>query len=208
MTIASFDRVGACGLTMLALGITGSALHASLSLNEAARVSTACHARYAEALSAPEAPEIKRPTLDRLKALVGEWEIVVDGKPTLAVVVKVTSNGSVVHETMFPGSAHEMVNMYHQNGDELICTHYCAAGNQPRMRCTGVAPDGSMRFTFKDVTNLKVPDQEHMGEVVLTFDGQDGYTQRWWSVQRGQRKDEHVTIEMRRRVPPTPKPGS
>ncbi len=193
---------------MLFLVIAGSAEYASLSLNKTGRDSAGCRARNAEALIAPDVSEVQRPTLDRLKALVGEWEIVVEGKPALAVVVKVTSNGSVVHETMFPGSAHEMVNIYHQNGDELICTHYCAAGNQPRMRCTSVAPDGSMRFTFKDVTNLKVPDQEHMGEVVLAFDGQDGYTQRWWSVQQGQRKGEHVTIEMRRRVPPTPKPGS
>ena len=44
-----------------------------------------------------------------------------------SIEFRVTSAGSVVQETMFPGSDHEMVNMYSVDGDKLLMTHYCAA---------------------------------------------------------------------------------
>ena len=47
---------------------------------------------------------------------------------------KVTAAGSAVMETFFPGSDHEMVSMYHVDGDDLRVAHYCAAKNQPRMK--------------------------------------------------------------------------
>ncbi|MBY0230500.1 MAG: hypothetical protein K2W96_14540 [Gemmataceae bacterium] len=61
-------------------------------------------------------PEAKKaathPGLEQLKKLAGTWvEIGKDGKPTDKVVsvVKVISAGSVVHETLFPGSPMEMI---------------------------------------------------------------------------------------------------
>ncbi len=39
---------------------------------------------------------------------------------------------------MYPGMEHEMTNMYTLDGNTLVMTHYCAGGNQPRMRATGV----------------------------------------------------------------------
>ena len=47
---------------------------------------------------------------------------------------KISAAGTVVMETMGPGSEHEMINMYHLDGDDLVLTHYCAGGNQPTMR--------------------------------------------------------------------------
>ena len=42
------------------------------------------------------------------------WKAVLkNGKSVVASEFLVTSAGSVVQETMFPGSDHEMVNMYH-----------------------------------------------------------------------------------------------
>src|SRR5690242_9923644 len=76
------------------------------------------------------------PNLDRLKALAGTWvEADKDGKPTDKVVsvVKVTAAGSTVHETLFPGTPMEMISVYHLDGADLVMTHYCALGNQPRM---------------------------------------------------------------------------
>src|SRR6516162_4262898 len=74
---------------------------------------------------------------EALKKRAGDWvEVGKDGKPTDKVVssIRVTSAGSAVQETLFPGSDHEMVTMYHRDGADLILTHYCALGNQPRLR--------------------------------------------------------------------------
>ena len=68
------------------------------------------------------------------------------GQPTDQVVstYRVTAAGSAVMEVLFPGTDHEMVTVYHQDGDDLILTHYCAAGNQPRMKCRRVGSESTV----------------------------------------------------------------
>src|SRR5437868_15374337 len=77
------------------------------------------------------------PQLDALKGLAGEWTGKAkhgDMEHEATVTYKVTAGGSAVVETVFPGTEHEMVTVYHQDGDDLVLTHYCMLGNQPRMR--------------------------------------------------------------------------
>ena len=79
----------------------------------------------------------KNAGLDRLKKLAGTWVEADDkGQPTdtIVSVFKVTSNGSAVQETIFPGSDHEMVTVYYIDGPDLVLTHYCALGNQPHLK--------------------------------------------------------------------------
>src|SRR5262249_25095171 len=74
---------------------------------------------------------------EALKKLAGDWVMVgKDGKPTDTVVssIRVTSGGSAIQETLFPGGEKEMITMYHLDGADLILTHYCMLGNQPRLR--------------------------------------------------------------------------
>lgn len=101
----------------------------------------------------------------RLKQLPGEWTGTVtkrDTGPAVTVVYRLTAGGSVVEERLFPGTAHEMVTMYHLDGGKLVLTHYCAMGNQPRM---SLAPDStrqSLIFAFESAGNLASPDAMHM----------------------------------------------
>lgn len=117
---------------------------------------------------------------DKLKPLAGTWEGDVEGKRQTAVVSKVTSNGSVFCETMLPGSDHEMTNMYHMDGDTLVLTHYCAIGNQPRMRCTGQKAPNVFVFAYDDATNV-APGQMYMGEMTLTIIDNNHIRQTWRS---------------------------
>ena len=77
-------------------------------------------------------------SLDRLKALAGEWVAAEDNemakKGDLVARYAVSAGGTAVVETVFPGSTHEMVTVYHLDGPDLVLTHYCMEGNQPRMR--------------------------------------------------------------------------
>ena len=88
----------------------------------------------------PEAKQPQPPTnagLETMKKLAGTWLVAdKDGKPTdqVASVIKVTAGGSAVQETMFPGQPHEMVSIYTADGPDLVMTHYCMLGNQPRMK--------------------------------------------------------------------------
>ncbi len=81
--------------------------------------------------------------LDKMKTLVGTWVTAdKDGKPTDEVVsvIKLTAGGSAIHETLFPGQPHEMVSIYTVDGPDLVMTHYCMLGNQPRMKARAKSP--------------------------------------------------------------------
>src|SRR5882672_2068968 len=65
--------------------------------------------------------------LEKMKKLAVTWLAAdKDGKPTdqVASIIKVTAGGSVVHETLFPGQAQEMVSIYTVDGQDLVMTHY------------------------------------------------------------------------------------
>jgi hypothetical protein len=112
------------------------------------------------------------PGLERLKKLAGTWVMTdAEGKPTDQVVsvVKVTAAGSAVHETLFPGQPHEMVSVYYRDGADLVMTHYCALGNQPRMKADPKSPANQLHFLFDGGTNLDPGKDKHMHEGTLTF---------------------------------------
>ena len=92
---------------------------------------------------------------------------------------KVIAAGSVVHESMFVGTPHEMVTVYHLDGDDLILTHYCAAGNQPRMKGEKSADANKLVFKFAGGTNLDPAKDAHMHDVTITFVGPDHIRQEW-----------------------------
>src|SRR2546421_11290186 len=108
--------------------------HAALSL--VALIALAGCASTAAPHAATPATDAQRAALlDRVKQLQGTWEMTDDkGKNQVASVFAVSSNGSVVREIMFPGGPHEMTNVYHMDGPTMVMTHYCAMGNQPRLR--------------------------------------------------------------------------
>ena len=84
-----------------------------------------------------QAPTAANVGLEKMKKLAGTWLTAdKDGKPTdqVASIIKVTAGGSVVHETLFPGQPQEMISVYAVDGSDLIMTHYCVLGNQPRMK--------------------------------------------------------------------------
>jgi hypothetical protein len=120
----------------------------------------------------PPAKAPSHPGLDRLKALAGTWvEADADGKPTDKVVsvVKVTAGGSAVHETLFPGQPMEMLSVYHLDGPDLVMTHYCMLGNQPRMKADPTSPPNQIRWKFAGGTNLDPAKDKHMHSATVTF---------------------------------------
>jgi hypothetical protein len=133
-------------------------------------VALAAAGRAADAPVKAVAPA--HPGLERLKKMAGTWvEAGKDGKPTDKVVsvVKVTANGSVVHETFFPGQPMEMISVYHMDKDELVMTHYCALGNQPRMKADPKSPANQIKWVFVGGTNFDPAKDVHMHSATVTF---------------------------------------
>lgn len=136
--------------------------------------------------------------LDKLKALAGEWEMTSEGKTSVAIVSKVTSAGSVYCETMFPGSEHEMTNMFSMDGEAMIVTHYCAMGNQPRMRCKGESAPGVFLFSRDGGTNI-AKGGTYMGELKVTIVDADHIKQEWQSFSGDQPAEHKVSFELTRK---------
>lgn len=116
------------------------------------------------------------PGLETLKKLAGTWvEADKDGKPTDKVVsiIKVTAGGSAVHETLFPGQPMEMESVYHLDKGDLVMTHYCVLGNQPRMRAEPGPKPNQIKWVFSGGTNLDPAKDTHMHGGTLTITDDD-----------------------------------
>ncbi|HSK11435.1 MAG TPA: hypothetical protein VK911_17755 [Vicinamibacterales bacterium] len=127
------------------------------------------------------------PEWQQIKSLVGHWEgfFEMDGKKMPAVVeVRLTGDGSAVMHIMDKDGPHEMVTMFHPDGDRLLATHYCAAHNQPRMALVKGSTPNRIAFDFVDGTNIK-PGDTHMKGLVITITDADHHDETWTSLVDG-----------------------
>jgi len=133
---------------------------------------------------------------DRLKSLAGTWEGTpeAEGEPEAEAaemggvkhVFEVSAAGTVVMETMEPDTDHEMINMYHLDGDELVLTHYCAAGNQPTMRLDRkTSTADKLVFEFTGGTNLDPAVDTHIHAAEIDLQGDDAMVSSWLSYADG-----------------------
>ncbi|MEE9131065.1 MAG: hypothetical protein V3T84_13685 [Phycisphaerales bacterium] len=119
---------------------------------------------------------------EQLKTLVGEWRVTgTHGEEVMdaSISYRITAAGSVVMETMFGGTEHEMVTMYHLDGDNLMLTHYCAMQNQPRMKAAPSSDTNEITFTYLDGTNMASDQAPHMHSVTFVFLGEDQIKTVW-----------------------------
>lgn len=134
-------------------------------------------------LQAGEAPARvdARSAFETLKGLAGEWKGTImeeNGDPG-AETYEVTAGGNLVLERMFPGTAHEMLNAYYLQGDELRVVHYCATGNRPEMKLDPAASrPGDLVFVFAGGSGFDPAKDNHVHGGRLTFDG-DRLTTQW-----------------------------
>jgi hypothetical protein len=130
-------------------------------------------------------------SFDQLKTLTGSWEGKTSDGKALNVSFRDTAGGSALMNEIHGMGAENMVSMIHLDGpNRLLMTHYCGAGNQPRMAAT-TSPDGkSITFTFFDATNLASPDAGHMQRVVITMPDANHHQEDWTFIDHGKEMKE------------------
>jgi hypothetical protein len=143
------------------------------------------------------APE-QEAMFNQIKGLAGKWSVKgSDANMKGEIDFAVSSNGSIVRETMFPGTPHEMTNVYHLDGPSVVMTHYCAMGNQPRMRAT-TGDKAQIAFHCDSVTNMTSPTEMYMGEMTLTFKDKDHVSENWRHTKDGKIAPAADAFEMTR----------
>jgi len=123
----------------------------------------------------------------RLKTLVGEWEANTQmGKAHLSY--ELIAGGTALVEKETGEKMPAMLTVYHLDGDRLVLTHYCMAGNQPRMRARPFdAASGQLEFEFLDATNL-TPGGGHMHSAKIRFVDNDHLKTEWAFYEDGAQK--------------------
>jgi len=119
---------------------------------------------------------------ERFKKLEGTWQ----GKSTKGwedrMVMKVMARGTVIMETSeFVDEPEEgMASMYHLDGDRLLLTHYCEAGNVPVLQVTRIENEGNtITFDFKSGFNMSSRDIGHMDKMVFHWIDEDHFSSQW-----------------------------
>jgi len=132
-------------------------------------------------------------SFDTMKALAGTWEghvTTVPPQPGMGdggltqISLRVTSRGNaLVHEMKEAGTPDDPtrydhpVTMFYLDSDRLLLTHYCDAGNRPRM-VGKMTPDGkTVEFDFLDVAGST--QYGHMYHAVFTIIDANHHTEDW-----------------------------
>jgi hypothetical protein len=128
---------------------------------------------------------------------VGTWEAAAPQGGTMTNTIRLVSNGTALEETFQSAEDNQMVTLYTADGNRLAMTHYCSAGNQPRMETFAVTGDqNEFDFSFTGITNLTSPNAGHMRHLVIQIADQDHFTEHWTWRENG--KDRITTIHFRR----------
>lgn len=151
-------------------------------------------------------------SFDALKTLAGTWTGPVTTTPVhpewenkpVWLSMRITSRGNaLVHEMKKPGTPDDTkkddpITMLYLDGDRLVLTHYCDAGNRPRM-VGKMLPDGkSVEFDFLDVSGST--QYGHMHHAVFTIIDANHHTEDWTYIEPGD-KPIHAHMELQRANP-------
>ncbi len=116
------------------------------------------------------ADDLKPPvsSFEQMSALVGNWKREGTDGLKFHIQFELTANDSVLIERWVRGDKTHSLRLYHRDQADLVATHYCPQGNQPRMKMS--TPDGAAKivFDFWDATNLVKPTDNHQHS--LSFD--------------------------------------
>ncbi len=128
-------------------------------------------------------------SFDRMTTLAGEWQGKMTTKPdagmgkdvegmVMRVSLRTTSSGkAMMHEVTAGGMKDDPITMLYVDDGRLMLTHYCDAGNRPRMVAKSSADGKTVEFDFLDMTGPAA--DGHMERAVFTFIDADHHTEDW-----------------------------
>jgi hypothetical protein len=132
-------------------------------------------------------------SFDLLKGMEGNWVGKNAQGQLLQVTFRLTAGGSALMSEIHGHGPENMISMFHMDGDRLVMTHYCGAGNQPRMKVIS-ADAKSVSFEFFDGTNIG-PGDGHMQHATFTQADADHHSEEWVFVDHGKELKELFTLE-------------
>lgn len=123
---------------------------------------------------------------EQLTSLVGQWTGVQDGVE-ITLTYTLTADGSTLMEEFHPVKGPVMMTMFTVDGDHLIATHYCSAGNQPQMVTDSIADPQSktLAFSLVRVTGMHSSEDWHNTGLEVMLEDVDHFSQKWSYLYKG-----------------------
>ena len=114
----------------------------------------------------------------------------------MQISLRATSMGNaMMHEMKVAGRPDDPITMLYLDGDRLLLTHYCDAGNRPRM-AGKMSPDGkTVEFDFLDVAGST--QYGHMHHAVFTVVDANHHIEDWTYMMPGD-KPVHAHLDLQR----------
>jgi len=150
-------------------------------------------------------------SFDQMKTLAGNWEGPVTVVPPqhdmssdkpIHVLLRTTSRGNaLMHEMQEAGTPEDPtrydhpVTLFYLDGDRLLLTHYCDAGNRPRMTAKSSGDGKTIEFDFLDVAGST--QYGHMQHAVFTVIDANHHTEDWTYMMPGE-KPVHAHLDLQR----------
>jgi hypothetical protein len=99
----------------------------------------------------------------------------------MTLTYSLTADGSTLVEEFRPARGPTMMTMFSVDGDHLIATHYCSAGNQPQMATGPITrqEDNAFVFSLVRVTGMKSPEDWHNTRLEVQLEDKNRLTQKW-----------------------------
>jgi hypothetical protein len=170
-----------------------------------------CAVAFAQSVAPPVVQSDAQKSFDKLKTLAGTWQASVTTDPpqpemgngTLGQIsLRVTSRGNaLVHEMHEAGKPDDPtrydhpVTMLYLDTDRLLLTHYCDAGNRPRMVARTSQDGKTVEFDFLDVAGGT--QYGHMHHAVFTVIDANHHTEDWTYMMPGD-KPVHAHMDLQR----------
>lgn len=130
---------------------------------------------------------------ERLKGLKGTWSIAGNGRSQTQRVA-----------TFRPGAGNRLtldeagqLTEFNLDHNKLALIHYCARGNQPRMRLEA-ADDRKLVFTMYDITNLSHPHAYHTTGLDVIFISDDRVDLLYRGTEGGRASTQTVQLTRKR----------
>ena len=113
-------------------------------------------------VAASAAPSSSETAFKAFKSFEGKWAIR-SGQKVLPIEMTYESGskGSIVTEQFG-----KELSVFYRDGQSLLMTHFCNAGNHPRLRLRVNTQPGVFEFQMFDITNLQNADADHVERVI------------------------------------------
>lgn len=138
------------------------------------------------AAPAPAAPAEGQKSFTALKTLAGTWEGTLTTEPAVKeidgkrvkVMIRETSRGNaLMHEMAITGIPDDPITMLYLDGERVMLTHYCDAGNRPRM--AGKSSSDGKRVAFEVLDVSGGTQRGHMADAAFTLVDGDRHLEEW-----------------------------